>query len=238
MPLLNVFNGRQQVAIAGGLFILLRGGGLRHALAQTFHQIVAAPFEKRTRVAGGFGVNLIGGKPGYARPQAPLNVVLQAGARMGPPEVHRAGRHAKGFVNEVHNAIRQASGEKRPEIDGPILAKPPRDVNARVFLEGRETDIRVGLVVPQKHIELGLILLDQIILKRQCLAFIVDHDVIEIGNFAHQRACFRIRLIGLEKIRPHPRPQRSCFPDIENFPERVLEQVHPGFAGEGGDFFG
>ena len=111
LALLDLLDGAEQVAIAGGLFVALRFGGLRHALAQAGDQIVAAAFEKRARVARGFGVAFVGGESGDAGPQAAMNVVLQAGARMSAREVHGAGGHAKMLVDEVHDAVRQAVRE-------------------------------------------------------------------------------------------------------------------------------
>jgi hypothetical protein len=67
---------------------LLRG--FAHALFEAARQILAAAFEKQARVARGFGVALVGNKSGNARPQAAMNVILQARARVRAREVHRA----------------------------------------------------------------------------------------------------------------------------------------------------
>ena len=82
LALFDLFERAQQVAVARGLLVALLLGGLRHALAQAGDQIVAAAFEKRARVARGFGVAFVGGQsPATHGPQAAVNVVLQAGTR-------------------------------------------------------------------------------------------------------------------------------------------------------------
>ncbi len=119
---------------------------------------------------------------------APANVILQAGPRMRPRQVHRAGRNAKSFVDEMYDAIRKAVGKIRPEVDGAVLDQSPRNIHARVFLEGRVTNVRVGLVVAKQDVELRFILLDQAVFQRQGFAVVVHHDIIEVRDFANQRA--------------------------------------------------
>ena len=118
---------------------------------------MAAAFEERARVVRGLGVALVGGESGDARPQAAMNVILQAGARMVAREVHGAGRDAEMFVNEVHDAVRQAMREVRAEVERAVFAQAARDVDARIFLEGGEADVGIGLVVAQQDVELGLV---------------------------------------------------------------------------------
>ena len=80
--LLQLLDGGDQVAIAGGALELLRLGGFRHALAQRFDQVGLAAFEEKLHVAHGFAVDLGRGQVLHARTQAALDVVLEAGARV------------------------------------------------------------------------------------------------------------------------------------------------------------
>ena len=80
-------------------------------------------------------------------------------------------------------------------------------------------------------------MLDQIILERQRLSFVVDDDVIEIGNFADQRTGLGIGPARFEEVRPHTRAQGARFADIKNRAQGVLEKVHAGLRGQLCDFF-
>ena len=184
-------------------------------VAQAGQQVVAAAFQKSARVARRLGVFLVRGKAGDAGTPAAVNVILQAGARMLPRQVHGAGGNAEVFVNEMHDAVGEAVREKRPEIDRAILAQAARDVDARIFFKCREADVRIGLVIPQQHVEFRLILLDEVIFERQGFAFVVDDDVIDIGDFAHQRAGLCIRPSRFEKVGAHARAQRAGLADVQ-----------------------
>ena len=173
----------QQVAIRRGLLEAFGVGSLHHARFEALHQVVAAALEKQFRVARRFRVFLIRGQSGNARPVAAANVILQAGPRVRARQVHRAGRNAKRFVDEVDDAVREAVREKRPEVNRAVFDQAPRHVHARIFLERRIANVRVGLVVAQQHIEFRLVLLDQAVFERQGFALVVHDDVVDDPRF-------------------------------------------------------
>ena len=82
LALFDVVERAEKIAIRGGFLEALRFGCGEHALFDAFHQVLAAAFEKHARVAHGFRIALVGGQPGDAGPEAAVNVILQAGARM------------------------------------------------------------------------------------------------------------------------------------------------------------
>ena len=153
LALFDLLERAQEVAVSGGLFVTLGLGSLDHARAEADQQVVAPPFEKRARVVRGFGIFVVGDQAGDARAPAAANVILEARARMLPRQIDGAGRDAERLVNEVHDAIGEAMGKERAEIDRTVFAQPARDVHARIFFKGRETNIGIGLVVPQQDIE-------------------------------------------------------------------------------------
>ena len=114
-------------------------------------------------------------------------------------------------------------GKERAEIDRTVLAQPARDVHARIFFKGRETNIGIGLIVPQQDIEFRLIALDEIIFERQSLAFVIDDDVIEVGDLAHQGTGFGVHPSRFEKVGTHPRAQGAGLADVQNGAEGILE---------------
>jgi hypothetical protein len=88
-------------------------------------------------------------------------------------------------VDEVHQAVRQVGGKVGAEIGGAVLAQAARHVDARVAL-ARQLDVRVGLVVAQQHVEARLVLLDEVVLERQRLFFVVDQNVVDVARFRDQ----------------------------------------------------
>ena len=157
-------------------------------------QVPVPAFQEQPHVAAPPGVGLIGGEPFDARAQAAVDVVLQAGLRVVARQIHLAGRHQKMAVDEVHQAVRQVAGEVRAEVGGAVLAQPPRHVDARILLAG-QLDVGIGLVVAQQDVEARLLLLDQVVLKRQRFFFVVDQDVVDV------RALPRIRVPVLASAR-------------------------------------
>ena len=87
LPLLQLLDRRNQVAIAGGAFILLRHGGLLHALLQRARQIRGTPFQEQLHVANRFLISFRRGQILHARTQATFDVVLKARPRMKAGQV-------------------------------------------------------------------------------------------------------------------------------------------------------
>ena len=237
LPLFHFGDGAQQVAIAHGLLVVLLARGFFHALAQAARQIAAPPFEEHPDVARGFRVALVRDQPFGARPQAAVNVILQARARMAAREVHRARGHQKMLVNQMDQAVREARGEVGPEIDRAVFFETPRHVHARIFLERRVANVGIGLVVAQQDIEFRLVLLDQIVFERERFLLVVHDDVSNVGDLAHERACLRVAPPRFQKIGLHARTQRPRLAHVEDFSGGVLEDVHPGLQGQLLGFF-
>jgi hypothetical protein len=74
--LLQLLDGGDEVAIAGGALELLRFGSFRHALAQRFDQVGLAAFEEELYVAHRFAVDLECCQLLHARTEATLDVKL------------------------------------------------------------------------------------------------------------------------------------------------------------------
>src|SRR5690242_17896488 len=237
LALFDLLESAQEIAVTGGLLVALVFGSLGHARAEADQKIVTPAFEEGARVAGGLGIFFVGSQAGNARTPATVNIKLKAGARMRTREVHGTGRNAEMFVNEMDDAVGEAVGEEGAEIDGTVFAQASRDVDAGKFLEGGEADVRISLVVAEQDIELGLILLDEIIFEREGFAFVIHNDVIHIGNFAHQRAGFGVGPARFQKIRAHAGAQGAGLADIQGRPQGVLKQIDTGIPGKIGDFF-
>jgi hypothetical protein len=180
---------------------------------------------------------VVGGQSFDAGAEAALDVILQAGTRMGAREVHAATRNQEAFVNEMQNAASQAGGKERAEIERAVFFDAAGEIDAREFLAGGEFDVRVRFVVPQHDVELRLVALDEAVFEGQGFAGIVDDDSVEIGDFARQRAGLGIDPARFEEVAARAAAQRGSFADIDDLTAGVFEDVDAGGIGEEGGFF-
>ena len=145
-------------------------------------QILMATLQKPPNPAHRLGVTLVRRQPFDARPQAAMDVIFQARMRVVSRKIHPARRHLEMAMNEMHQPMRQIPRKIRAEIARPVLAQPPRHVHARIFFR-RQFDIWISLIVPQQDVVARLPLLDQVVLKRQRLFFVIDLNEIDGPRF-------------------------------------------------------
>ena len=103
----------------------------------------------------------------------------------------------------------------------PSLSQPPRHVDARKPLVG-QLDVGISLVVPQQDIEARLVLLDEVVLKRQRFLLVIDQDVIDIARFADQRAGLGVGQPVLIEVAANAGPQDLRFADVDDLCRRRL----------------
>ena len=87
------------------------------------------------------------------------------------------------------------------KIETTVLFDLARDDEARIALIGN-LDEGIGLVVLEHDIVLGLVLLDEVDLKKQGLNIGLSDDKLKIHNLRYQR--FRLGIVAPSKIGPHP----------------------------------
>ena len=127
------------------------------------------------------------------------------------------------LVNQMHEPVGEAGREVRAEIKRAVLEEAARHVDARIFFKCRVADVRIRLVVPQQDIKLGLVPLDQIIFEGERLAFVIDYDIFEVGDFADERTRLRVLPAGFEEVGLDASSQRARFSDVENSAARILK---------------
>ena len=138
-------------------------------------------------------------------------------------------------MDQIHDAIGEAGGEIRAEINRAVFLQPPRHVDARIALRECELDVRIGLVIAQQDVVAGLVLFDEVVFKRHRLLFVFDDDGLEVrGDFEHPIA-LDVGGRRLLEIRPHARPKRLGLADVNRPAGMVLENIN---AGQGGQVFG
>src|SRR6266568_3115905 len=183
-------------------------------------------FEQHTHVAYCLGVNLLGCKFTDARSQAALDVELQAWARMFSRQVDFAGGNQEVAMNQVDDPVCKVRGEVGAEVRSAILAKFPGYIHSRKAFR-RELHVRVSFVIAQQNVIALFLLLYQIVLKRQGLALVGHHDVLNIYGFAQQAPGLRVFTRSFDKVGPHPRAQVLCLSNVDDLTLGVLVEVHP-----------
>ena len=207
-----------------------------HALPQRARKVGLAAFQKHAHVAHGFGVSLRRGQPGDARPQASLDVVLQAGTRVVAREIDLAGRNQKVPVDEIDDAVGEVRRKIRTVIDRTVAPQPARHVDARKALGRRELDVGIALVVAQQNVIARLLLLDQVVFERQRLALVGHDDVLDIDGLAQQAAGLGVFGGAVEKVGAHPGPQVLGLADVNDLAFGVLVEIHAGIGRQSANF--
>ena len=196
-----------------------------------------APFKKQLRILHSIRINLRRRESFNARPQAAMDVVLQARARMIARQVDLATRNKETAMNELSHAVSKIPGKVRTVVCRAVLPQPSRDKHLGVAVGQRELYIGVSLIVPQQDVKSRLALLDQVVLKRQGLVLIGYQDVFKVHRLAHQRPCFGVGLRRSQQVRPYPRAQVLGLAHINNLSLGVLVEVHARVSGQSADFF-
>src|SRR5208283_3220498 len=237
LALFDVLDGAEEIAIGGGFLKVLLFGGGHHALLDAFHKVMAAAVEKHADIAHGFSVAGVGGKAGDAGSEAAVNVILQAGAGMILREIDKTRGNKKALVNEVQDAASEAGRKVGTKIERAVFLDAAREINAGIFFGQSELDIGISLIVAKDDVELGLVLLDEIVFEGEGLALVGNDDGFEVGDFPGQRAGFGVGPARLQEVGTHTVAQGTCFTHIDDGAAGVLEEVHAGLFGEQSGFF-
>ena len=99
------------------------------------------------------------------------------------------------------------------KIETAILFDLARDDETRIALIGN-LDEGIGLIVLEHDIVLGLVLLDEVDLKKQGLNIGLGNDKLKIHNLRYQR--FRLGIVAPSEIGPHPIAKIFGLPHIDN----------------------
>ena len=86
------------------------------------------------------------------------------------------------------------------KIEATILFDLARDDEARIALIGN-LDEGIGFIILEHDIVLGLVLLDEVDLKKQGLNIGLGDDKLKIHNLRYQ--CFRLSIVAPSKIGPY-----------------------------------
>ena len=84
----------------------------------------------------------------------------------------------------------------------------------------------------------GLLLLDQVVLKRQRLFLVGDDDVVDVDRFAHQGIGLGVLPSPFAEVGRNPAAQVLGLADIDDLAFGVLVEIHAGGGGQAADFCG
>ncbi len=201
--------------------------GLFHLRPKRHGQIPMPTFQEHPHIADCLRIGLVRGQTDYARTQAPVNVVLQARRLVYAAKVYGTRRHLEKPMDEVDQPVRQISRKIRPVIGAAVLSQTARHVYSRILFSG-QLDVRVCFVIAQQDVVARLVLLDEIVLERERFFVVVDLDKIDVPRLADQRSGFGVGQPVLVEIASDARAKALRFADIDDFPVRILVQIHAG----------
>ena len=142
----------------------------------------------------------------------PLHHAFHRHRRMaGPRMIERLAEVQQG-VHRRHVAVRAV-------VSGPAFSALPCLENTGQILRG-DSDGRVGFVVLQQHVVVGLISLDEVVFEQQRVFFRFHHDVADVANLRDEQARL-IALLFLVEIRTDAPLQVLRLADIDDFPRFI-----------------
>ena len=153
---LELMDGGELVAQAGGGFKLLGFGGGDHAGGERAFEFGGAALKKELRVADGVGVELGRGEALNAGAEAAVNVVLQAGARMVAREIDLATGNEKAAMDELDDAVGEVAGKVGAVVGCAVFAQAAGDEDFWEAVGESELDVGVGFVVASRMLKRGL----------------------------------------------------------------------------------
>ena len=125
-----------------------------------------------------------------ARALAVLDVVFQADVELARGDVfgregQMAGTERVEVLDELEQGVQRGNVAVGPEVGGTVAHDVPRLEDAgKVFV--RHADGRIGLIVLQQHVVVGLVALDEVVLQQERVFFRVHHDILDVSDLAHQ----------------------------------------------------
>ena len=176
-----------------------------------------------------FPVGLLPDLP-LARRIALPDLVIQAGPFLSDiPRENSAAVPDLIKLPQKINGIADCPGAlERSEISGFVFFHLPRELNPGIFLLHGDTDIGISLVIFQKGIVLGPVLLDQVVLQDQGFQLGIRYDVFKAGNLLHHALDLRTPPDLSDKILMHSAFEIDRLPHID---DRVLCVMHDVYAG-------
>jgi hypothetical protein len=166
-----------------------------------------------------------------------MDVILKAGAGMESGQIHGARGDKEVAVNKIHDTVSQVGGKVWTVIKRAVLLQPACNINAGEPFLQRKFNERVRFIVTEQNVIAWLKLLDEVVLQRYGLPFVVHEDSLEVLGHVQHSLPLIISGTRVLEIAPNPVAQRLCFANINGPTRIVFEYIYPWLGGQGFGFF-
>ena len=143
----------------------------------------------------------------------------------------------KEFMQCFHRLLCRQNIRKRAIILRLILLHSSGDKNTGKILLHRHLDVRIGLVILQKNIVIGMVFLDEVTFQQQCFHLGIRYDIFEFLDIRHHGLGFHRMVSAALKILPYAVFQIDSLPHIDHMSIGILHQIYPRFLGQFFQFF-
>ena len=156
------------------------------------------------------------------------DLVIQAGAFSTdvPREIPAAVPDLVELAEKFDRLLYGKSALERTIITGSVLLHFPGEKYPGIFFLQRDFNVRIGLVILEKRVVLGTMLLDQVIFKNQCLQLGVCHYIFEISDPADHVLDLGTPAQFFYEILVHASLQIHCLTDIQDRVRPVVHDIH------------
>ena len=139
--------------------------------------------------------------------------------------------HGEDPTNDTQGSAQHAHIGIRPKETRPRNVESPHHQHTRKRLAERHGNARIALVVPERDVELRVVLLDQVVFEEQGLRLAGSDDGVQIGHLPQQETVLRAVPVIAGEIVADPRAETFGLAHVDDFAFRVLPEVHPGTLG-------
>ncbi len=144
-----------------------------------------------------------------------------------------AGAIGKQLLQQIERLVHGLRIRERPEVTRGSVAERACPQDAREVLAERDLHVGIGLVVLEPDVVARLVLLDEARLEEICLGDRPRHRELDAVRALDHADVADIQ--GRAEVRPDPIAKNVGFPDVEDAPAAVLEQVDARRVREGRD---
>ena len=224
LALRQVPDGREAVAIAGGLLELLALGRIAHLLLQLAQNRARVSGEELDHALHDLAVVLLR-HVADARSQTAVDVVVEArdprvAARLRP--LARPVR--EDAVEDVQRLPHLLRGGIRAEVGDPAPVPLPRKHDPRVLVLHGHGDVGIALVVAEANVERRPVPLDQVLLQVERLHLGRGDDHLDLLD-ALEQPVEPEPAVPAAKVRAHAGPEGLGLADVEHGALGVAEEV-------------
>ena len=227
LPAAYLFNGGKLVPYQGRALKIQPPGGVLHAGLQRLHNVRLAVAYHVQGAFHGLAVIFVA-YFARAHGHALANVRIQTRAPLADVlrEAPRAPRQAKHVGRGLHHFAHGKAGGERAVVIGVFIVLLQGGRKARPFFT-RDLHIAVALVVLQKNVVFGLVLLDLAAFQHKRFELALRDNDVELERMADHLGHLGVVRHALAKILRNARAQALGLADVDNLALFVADDVHP-----------